>query len=74
MAKEEVKNEIEKALEKMGCTDILFLELTDETVVVVFNCKDLTSFIAELPGWIHAGIELDQTKNRQYKIKFSKKS
>ncbi|GEM_PF-2111258 len=70
---EELKKEIEKILINMSCTDILFPDSKDNLVVVIFNCKELTSFKADLPGWIYSGIHLDPSKTRGYKIDFSPK-
>jgi hypothetical protein len=67
---QELKTEITKALESMGCSDILFLDSKDDLLVAVFNCKELTSFKLELPGWKYSGIQLDSTHTRQYKIEF----
>lgn len=67
---QELKTEITKTLENMGCSDISFLDSKDDMIVVVFNCKELTSFNMELPGWKYSGIQLDSTHTRQYKIDF----
>ena len=67
---EELKVEITKALQNMGCSDILFSVSKDDLIVVVFDCKELTSFKMELPGWTYSGIQLDPTRTRQYKIDF----
>ena len=72
LTQEELKTEITKALNNMGCNDILFPDPKDDLVVVIFNCKELTSFKMELPGWIYSGIHLDSTQTRQYKIDFTK--
>ncbi len=69
---QELKVEITKALENMGCSDVSFLDSRDELIIVVFNCKELTSFKMELPGWKYSGIQLDSTQTRQYKIDFIK--
>ncbi len=67
---QELKTKITKALESMGCSDISFLDSIDDLIVVVFNCKELTSFKMELPDWKYSGIQLDSTHTRQYKIDF----
>ena len=69
---EELKVEITKALQNMGCSDISFLDSKDDLIVVVFNCKELTSFKMESPGWKYSGIQLDSTQTRQYKIDFTR--
>lgn len=69
---EELKKEVEKVLANMSCTDILFPDPKDNLLVVIFNCKELISFKADLPGWIYSGIHLDPTKTRVYKIDFQK--
>ena len=70
--KEELKKEVEKVLTSMSCADILFPDQADDLVVVIFNCKELTSFKADLPGWTYSGIHLDSSKTRGYKIDFKK--
>ena len=70
---DELKTEVSRTLENMGCNDILFQNITDLLVTVVFNCKELTSFKMDLPGWIYSGIQLDLTRTRQYRITFSRK-
>lgn len=72
MSLEEAKGEILKALQRMGCLKIFFQEQRPNSVVVTFDCKDLTSFKAEVPGWHYSGIELDETQERQYKIVFKR--
>ena len=69
---EELKKEVEKVLINMSCTDILFPDPQDKLLVATFNCKELISFKANLPGWNYSGIHLDPTKNRGYKIDFQK--
>ncbi len=72
MDKEKVLVKIKEALEKMGCTDILFSETGEDLIVVTFNCKEITSFVAEIPGWTYTGIHLNPTEGRQYKMDFNK--
>jgi hypothetical protein len=72
MSTEETKELIRKSLEQMGATDILFPDPKEDLVVATFNCKEITSFVTSIPGWTYSGIHLDPTKNRQYKIDFSK--
>jgi hypothetical protein len=74
MKTEEVKKIIEEALKNMGCTDILFPDLKEGLIVVIFNCKEITSFVTAIPGWTYSGIHLDTSKERQYKIDFQKLS
>ena len=74
MEKQEALKKIEEALEKMGCTDLSTLEenSSENYFTVIFNCKLLTSFVAELPGWVYSGIQIDPLRKRQYKIDFRK--
>lgn len=72
MNKEEAFIKIKEALEKMGCTDISFSETGEDVIVTTFNCKEITSFVAEIPGWTYSGIHLNPTEGRQYKIDFRK--
>ena len=72
MSPEEIKNIIENTLKEMGCTEIAFLDFKDDLIVAVFNCKEITSFVKEIVGWTHSGIQLDNTKSHQYKIDFKK--
>lgn len=67
---EETKKAIEDSLHNMGCIDIDFLDSQNDLLVVVFNCKKITSFVTDIPGWIHSGIHLDPTGAHQYKIDF----
>lgn len=69
----EVKIIIESSLKNMGCTDINFPKLEETLIGVVFNCREITSFVTEIPGWTYSGIHLDDSKSRQYKIDFFKK-
>ena len=71
---EETKKIIEDSLKNMGCTDIVFLDVKNDLLVVVFNCRKITSFVTKVPEWIHSGIQLDQTGAHQYKIDFKKVS
>jgi hypothetical protein len=72
MKMQEIKKIIEESLKKMDCSDINFIDEKDNLIVVIFNCKEITSFITDLPGWTYSGIHLDPTKERQYKIDFKK--
>lgn len=72
MKTEEAKKIIEIALKNMGCEDITFRESKDDFIVVAFNFKEITSFVAEVKGWISSGIQLDPTGEYQYKIDFKK--
>jgi hypothetical protein len=72
MIKEEIIKKIEEALKKMGCSDILFPDPKEDLIVATFNCKEVTSFVADVPGWTYSGIQLDPTHTRQYKIDFIK--
>jgi len=73
MNKEEVKLEIERKLTDMGCENVTFNGNDDNLLIALFDCKEVTSFKADLPGWIYSGIQLDPTRARQYKIDFTKK-
>ena len=73
MTKEELKEKIEEILKKMGCENILFPENGEDLLNVLFNSKNVISFIAETPGWKHSGIQLDETKEREFKVSFKKK-
>jgi len=72
MNKEIALIKIKEALEKMGCIDISFLDSKEDLIVATFDCKEVTSFVAEIPGWIYSGIHLDPSKEHQYKIDFKK--
>jgi len=72
MATEEIRSKIEDALKNMGCLEIEFPEVSDSQIAVVFNCKEITSFVTDIPGWTYSGIYLDPTKQHQYKIDFRK--
>ena len=69
----ELISEVAKSLENKGCSDILFPNSTDSLITAVFNCKELTSFQMDLPGWGYSGIQLDPTHTRQYRITFVRK-
>jgi len=72
MNKDIVKKTIEENLIKMGGKDIVFLEPDDKTMEVVFNCDEITSFVAPTEGWLYTGIQLNPEGGHQYKIKFTK--
>jgi hypothetical protein len=72
MEKEQIMKKIKEILEKMGCTEVNFPDPKDDLIVVTFNCKNLTSFVADIPGWIYSGTQLDPSLSRQYKIDFKK--
>jgi len=72
MTKEEAKKKIEDTLTKMVCTDVSFEDSADDLIVVTFNCKAVTSFVADIHGWTYSGIHLDPTGKRQYRIDFKK--
>lgn len=63
---------IKEILEKMGCTDVIFSDIKDNLIVATFNCKNLTSFVSDIPGWRYSGTQLDPSHERQYKIDFVK--
>ena len=72
LTQEELKNKVENKLKEMGCEDIVFPDPKETLLVALFNCKEITSFNTELPGWTYSGIHLDPTGTRQYKIDFVK--
>lgn len=74
MDKNSIIAKVKEALEKMGCTEISFPDPKEDLVIATFNCKEVTSFVTEIPGWTYSGIHLDPTKERQYKIDFAKTS
>ena len=72
MNRKEVLLKIEETLKKMNCTDISFPDSEDDSIVAVFNSKQVTSFVEGIPGWTYSGIHLDPTKEHQFKIDFKK--
>jgi hypothetical protein len=72
MKKEEAKKLINEFLTAMGGTDIYFPDDKEDLIVTVFNCKQITSFVNQIPGWTYSGIHLDPTGKHQYKIDFKK--
>ena len=72
MGTEKTKELVECSLKEMGATDILFPDTKDNLIVATFNCKEITSFVTNIPGWTYSGIHLDPTGKRQYKIDFQK--
>lgn len=69
---EEIRKKIEDSLNKMGAEDIDFPEFQDDKIIVVFNSKEITSFVADIPGWSYSGIILDRSSKHQYRIDFNK--
>ncbi len=67
-----LKKKVREILIQMECTGIAFSELKENLIAVTFNCKNLTSFKADLLGWTYSGIHLDPTHKHQYKIDFLK--
>ncbi|MBU1102815.1 hypothetical protein KJ853_04165 [Patescibacteria group bacterium] len=74
MDKEQVQKKIKEVLEKMGCTDVIFKDAESDSFFVAFNSKEVTSFIADVGNWKYSGIQLDVSRERQYKIDFKKVS
>ena len=72
MSQEQILNKIKEALERMGCTEISLVEHEKNSIIATFNCKEVTSFVADIPGWTYSGIQIDPTKKHQYKIDFRK--
>ena len=70
---EEAKEIIRTTILNMGGENIAFQESEDKNgLVVLFNCKEITSFVADVGGWLYSGIQLDPTGEHQYKIEFKK--
>lgn len=74
MNTQDTRKIIEDVLKKMGCTEIKFPDLKEDLIVATFNCKEITSFVTDIPGWTYSGIHLDPTNERRYKIDFRKTS
>ncbi len=73
MNTEEAKRIIEEVLKNMGGENISFQETKDKNLIIVlFNCKEITSFVTNIQGWTYSGIQLDPTGGHQYKIEFKK--
>lgn len=72
MNKEELKVKIQEILTGMGYTNITFSNGEENLLVAAFDSKELTSFNADLPGWIYSGIQLNVDSVGQYKIEFRK--
>jgi hypothetical protein len=72
MNNEQAKKKVEHSLRNMGCTDVSFLEPTDGEIVAVFNCKEMTSFVDDVPGWEYSGIQLSENGEGRYSITFKK--
>lgn len=70
MNKEKTQIIIKEVLEKMGCSDISFTPSENNIIIATFNCKEITSFVANIQNWTYSGIHLDPTKEHQYKIDF----
>lgn len=68
----DLKKVVNESLEKMACTDVQFSISSETEVVVAFNCKEITSFVTEIPGWTYGGIRLDASGDREYSIDFKK--
>lgn len=69
----EAKKIIKETITGMGGENTAFQETEDKrTMVVLFDSKEITSFVAIIPGWEYSGIQLDPTGKHQYKIEFNK--
>jgi hypothetical protein len=68
----DLKKIITERLQEMGATDILIENQGDDVVFARFNCKELTSFNKQIPGWVQMGIELNDKKGQDYRIVFLK--
>lgn len=69
---EEVKKLIKDTLTSMGCEDIAITSVNPNKITAVFNCKEITSFVTYIPGWIQSGIQLNASNGHQYNIEFYK--
>ena len=72
MDTDDLKKAANETLEKMACTDVQFPVASEAEVIVTFNCKEITSFVTEIPGWTYSGIRLDTSGEREYRIDFKK--
>jgi hypothetical protein len=72
MDNKEVIEKIEETLKKMGCADVSLVEVDENMIIATFNCDHITSFVENMSEWIYSGIQLDTTKEKQYKIIFTK--
>lgn len=72
MEKEELKKKVEETLKNIGCKDIIFSDGGESVMEVLFNCEEVISFKTPILGWTYSGIQLDESKRRQYKINFRK--
>lgn len=69
---EDTRKQITDELIKIGATDIEFTVFEKEKITAVFNGKEITSFVANIPYWNYSGIHLDSTGKHQYEIDFKK--
>lgn len=72
MNKEDLKIKVSEILKNMGYENIAFSNGEENILIVTFNSKELTSFIADLPDWSYSGIQLNTSGSSQYKIEFRK--
>ena len=72
MIKEEVKNKIKEALNKMSCSSIEFVNGDPGKVMVKFDCETLISFKVELKEWSYSGIQINDLGEQKYKIEFKR--
>ncbi len=72
MSVEGIKDLINQYLTKIGCSGVLFEEPDQNTIRALFDAAELISFKDDVPGWVNSGIQLDQSRQRQYKIEFKK--
>ncbi len=74
MNKEDLKKTVREMLTEMSYTNITFSNEEESLLIVSFDSKELTSFSADLPGWIYSGIQLNLSGKGQFKIEFRKTS
>jgi len=72
MNKEKLKEIVGEILEKMNCKNIFYIDNGEDSLSVLFDSSEVISFKAETPGWQYSGIQLDETKQHEFKIKFEK--
>jgi len=72
MNKEELQEEAGKILSELGARDVKFSDEASDKIVASFNWENVVSFKPSLSGWTYSGIQLDPTKEREYRIEFSK--
>lgn len=70
---ENLKEIVADKLKQMGCSNINIEQMENDTIIVTFDCNEITSFKAEIAGWKYSGIGLsDNETSGKYKIEFQK--